>query len=117
MGKILVQDIREYELDYEAAKKAAAEAASLAEKEEERTIKLLERNPLGEEMNVEEVEDLNFGERPVLQILDSFVPGTIPYVFLSRRKSSGLGSPLCNPPQCTLAYLGYCSCTVVSMHL
>ena len=44
----LMQDIRDYELDYEAAKKAAASAAIEAEKEEERRIKLLEKNPLGE---------------------------------------------------------------------
>lgn len=63
-----VQDIREYELDYEAAKKAAAAAAFEAEKEEERRIKLLEKNPLGE-LIVEEEEDLNFGERLPVQML------------------------------------------------
>ena len=57
----MVQDIREYELDYEAAKKAAAAAAIEAEKEEERRIKLLEKNPLGE-LTMEEEEDYNFGE-------------------------------------------------------
>ncbi|KAL3160719.1 hypothetical protein ABBQ32_010629 [Trebouxia sp. C0010 RCD-2024] len=56
-------DIREYELDYEAAKKAAAAAAFEAEKEEERRIKLLEKNPLGE-LIVEEEEDLNFDKKP-----------------------------------------------------
>lgn len=67
-GNVVVQDIREYELDYEAAKKAAAAAAFEAEKEEERRIKLLEKNPLGE-LIVEEEEDLNFGEHPLAQIL------------------------------------------------
>ena len=57
----MLQDIREYELDYEAAKKAAAVAAVEAEKEEERRIKLLEKNPLGELM-VEEEDDVNFGK-------------------------------------------------------
>lgn len=56
----MLQDIREYELDYEAAKKAAAVAAVEAEREEERRIKLLEKNPLGE-LTVEEEEDINFG--------------------------------------------------------
>ena len=92
-----MQDIREYELDYEAAKKAVAEAASAAEKVEEQNIKLLEKNPLGEEMNVQEAEDLNFGERPLLQILNSFVPGTVPYVFLLQRSLQGLGSPPLQP--------------------
>lgn len=54
-----IQDIREYELDYEAAKKTAAAAAIEAEKEEERRIKQLEKNPL---MAVEDEEDYNFGE-------------------------------------------------------
>ena len=56
-----MQDIREYELDYEAAKKAAAAVAIEAEKEEERRIKMLEKNPLGD-MTIEEEEDFNFGE-------------------------------------------------------
>ena len=56
----MLQDIREYELDYEAAKKAAAAVAVEAEKEEERRIKLLEKNPLGE-LLVEEEEDFNLG--------------------------------------------------------
>ncbi len=60
-GSCKVQDIREYELDYEAAKKAAAAVAVEAEKEEERRIKLLEKNPLGE-FTVEEADDFNFGE-------------------------------------------------------
>lgn len=60
----MLQDIREYELDYEAAKKAAAVAAVEAEKEEERRIKLLEKNPLGE-LTIEEEEDINFGEGPL----------------------------------------------------
>ena len=58
---LLLQDIREYELDYEAAKKTAAAAAVEAEKEEERRIKLLEKNPLGE-LTVEEEEDFNLGQ-------------------------------------------------------
>lgn len=66
---VLTQDIREYELDYEAAKKAAAAAALEAEKEEERRIKLLEKNPLGE-LTVEEEEDLNFGESLPVQYTD-----------------------------------------------
>jgi len=56
-----LQDIREYELDYEAAKKAAAAVAIEAEKEEERRIKMLEKNPLGELPGFEEEEDFNFG--------------------------------------------------------
>ncbi len=56
-----MQDIREYELDYEAAKKAAAAVAIEAEKEEERRIKMLEKNPLGELPGFEEEEDFNFG--------------------------------------------------------
>lgn len=68
----MLQDIREYELDYEAAKKAAAVAAVEAEREEERRIKLLEKNPLGE-LTVEEEEDINFGG------------GTFPIHFLAIR--------------------------------
>ena len=58
---LALQDIREYELDYEAAKKAAAAVAIEAEKEEERRIKMLEKNPLGELPGFEEEEDFNFG--------------------------------------------------------
>ncbi|KAL0019254.1 hypothetical protein WJX77_003503 [Trebouxia sp. C0004] len=57
-------DIREYELDYEAAKKAAAAVAIEAEKEEERRIKMLEKNPLGELPGFEEEEDFNFDKKP-----------------------------------------------------
>ena len=57
-----LQDIREYELDYEAAKKTAAAVAIEAEKEEERRIKLLEKNPLGD-LAVEEEDDFNFGKQ------------------------------------------------------
>ena len=59
---LALQDIREYELDYEAAKKAAAAVAIEAEKEEERRIKMLEKNPLGELPGFEEEEDFNFGK-------------------------------------------------------
>lgn len=60
-----MQDLREYELDYEAAKKAAASAAAEAEKEEERRIKVLEKNPLGDFMPEEE-EMLNLGRPDVV---------------------------------------------------
>ena len=66
----LLQDIRDYELDYEAAKKAAASAAAEAEKEEERRIKLLEKNPLGEFMPEEE-EMLNIGVAPSCSMASS----------------------------------------------
>ena len=58
---MIIQDIREYELDYEAAKKTAAAVAIEAEKEEERRIKALEKNPLGDLAEPEE-DDFNFGE-------------------------------------------------------
>ena len=60
LTQIALQDIRDYELDYEAAKKAAASAAAEAEKEEERRIKMLEKNPLGDFMPEDE-EMLNIG--------------------------------------------------------
>lgn len=66
----MLQDIRDYELDYEAAKKAAASAAAEAEKEEERRIKLLEKNPLGEFMPEEE-EMLNIGVAPSCSMASS----------------------------------------------
>lgn len=68
----VLQDIREYELDYEAARKAAAVAAVEAEREEERRIKLLEKNPLGE-LTVEEEEDINFGRGPLCSFLTGHV--------------------------------------------
>lgn len=56
-------DIREYELDYEAAKKTAAAVAIEAEKEEERRIKALEKNPLGDLAEPDE-DDFNFDKKP-----------------------------------------------------
>jgi len=70
-----LQDIREYELDYEAAKKAAAAVAIEAEKEEERRIKMLEKNPLGELPGFEEEEDFNFGA--MLAVLSLWVNGLL----------------------------------------
>ena len=61
LTSVVLQDIRDYELDYEAAKKAAASAAAEAEKEEERRIKMLEKNPLGDFMPEDE-EMLNIGK-------------------------------------------------------
>ncbi len=62
-------------MDYEAAKKAAAAVAIEAEKEEERRIKMLEKNPLGELPGFEEEEDFNFGT--MLAVLSLWVNGLV----------------------------------------
>ena len=109
-----LQDIREYELDYEAAKKAAAAVAIEAEKEEERRIKMLEKNPLGELPGFEEEEDFNFGT--MLAALSLWVNGLLNHTASINESVQTLAcTSMCKystVQYCTVLYCTVLYCTV-----